>query len=120
MVSNYEGSIFASVLPLARDHLGARQDQGLQADASKSIERTGQPYTKGYSGGLVWARSEQRGSTSPLHEFVLLPGTGVLTLRGGSRSACLVTTRWGVGGRVWKQGEGRRRGRRRGPGLWNC
>ena len=44
-------------------HLGARQDQGLQADASKSIERTGQPYTKGYSGGLVWARSEQRGST---------------------------------------------------------
>ena len=25
--------------------------------------------------------------TSPLHEFVLLPGTGVLTLRGGSRSA---------------------------------
>ena len=25
--------------------------------------------------------------TSPLHEFVLLPGTGLLTLRGGSRSA---------------------------------
>jgi len=76
-----------------------------------------QPYTKGYSGGLVWARSEQRGSTSPLHEFVLLPATGVLTLRGGSRSACLVTTGWGVGGRVWEQSEGRRRGRRRRPGL---
>jgi hypothetical protein len=87
MVSNYLDSNFASVLPLALDHLGAGQDQGLQAGASKSVDRACQPHTKGYSGGLVWARSEQRGSTSPLHEFVLLPGTGVLTLRGGSRSA---------------------------------
>ena len=63
MVSNYVDSIFARMSPLALDRLGAGQDQGLQADASKSVDRACQPYTKGYSGGLVWARSEQRGST---------------------------------------------------------
>ena len=33
---------------------------------------------------------------------------------------CLGTTGWGVGGRVWEQGEGRGRGRRRGLGRKGC
>ena len=38
-----------------------------------------------------WEMMDGGDIPSPLHEFVLLPGTGVLTLRGGSRSA------WGGG-----------------------
>ena len=34
-----------------------------------------------------WQMMDGGDITSPLHEFVLLPATGVLTLRGGSRSA---------------------------------
>ena len=34
-----------------------------------------------------WRMMDGGDITSPLHEFVLLPGTGLLTLRGGSRSA---------------------------------
>ena len=34
-----------------------------------------------------WQMMDGGDITSPLHEFVLLPGTGLLTLRGGSRSA---------------------------------
>jgi len=67
---------------------------GQDDDAAKKSEdeRASEPKTKGYSGWLVWACSEQRGSTSPLHDFVLLlPGgmlaTGELTLREGSRFA---------------------------------
>jgi len=54
----------------------------------------------GYRGaGLVWALSEQRGSTSALHEFVLVAwGVGVLALKGGS---CL-----GASGRASGGGRG--------------
>ena len=48
-VSNYVDILSLPALPL---------DQGLPADGART-----EPSTKGYSGGLVWARSEQRGST---------------------------------------------------------
>jgi len=57
-------------------------------------------------GGLVWAPSEGRGSTSPLHEFVLLPATGVLALSGGS-TWDLATARRGLDGGSREKGEGR-------------
>ena len=38
-------------------------------------------------GWTSWQMMDGGDITSPLHEFVLLPGTGLLTLRGGSRSA---------------------------------
>ena len=64
MVSNYVGSIFASVLPLALDHLGAGQDQGLQTDASKSIQ-TLRATEEGWSG-----RAQSRGA--PPNDKVLM------------------------------------------------
>ena len=68
-MSNYVGSIFASVSPLALDHLGAGQDQGLQTDASKSIDGLGSPTLRatveGWSG-----RAQSRGA--PPNDKVLM------------------------------------------------